>query len=62
MPSDWRKAYEAAIGELDPAKIRDRCSVARRAIVDRVIELATADKVNESAATEGEELREASAI
>jgi len=40
MPTDWRMRYDSALGELDPAKVSDACDLARRAINDRVVELA----------------------
>ena len=41
MPTDWRMRYDSALGERDPAKVSDTCDLARRAINDRVLELAT---------------------
>ena len=40
MPTDWRMRYDSALGERDPAKVSDACDLARRAINDRVLELA----------------------
>jgi hypothetical protein len=39
MPTDWRAAYEAALGERDPAKLADACERARMLINDRGLEL-----------------------
>ena len=40
MPTDWRMRYDSALGEREPAKVSDACDLARRAINDRVLELA----------------------
>jgi hypothetical protein len=40
MPTDWRMRYDSALGERDPAQVSDACDLARRAINDRVLELA----------------------
>jgi hypothetical protein len=40
MPTDWRMRYDSALGERDPAQVSDACDHARRAINDRVLELA----------------------
>jgi hypothetical protein len=41
MPTDWRMRYDSALGQHDPAKVSDACDLARRAINDCVLELAT---------------------
>ncbi len=33
----WRRLYELALHEQDPAKVLDACEVARRAINDRLL-------------------------
>jgi hypothetical protein len=40
MSTDWRMRYDSALGERDPAKVSDACDLARRAINDRVFDLA----------------------
>jgi len=40
MPTDWQMRYDSALGECDPARVSDACDLARRAINDRVLELA----------------------
>lgn len=40
MPTDWRMRYDSALGEREPAQVSDACDLARRAINDRVLELA----------------------
>ena len=39
MPTDWRAAYESALGERDPAKLGDACERARILINDHALEL-----------------------
>jgi len=41
MPTDWRMRYDSALGEREPARVSDACDLARRAINDRVLEVAT---------------------
>ena len=36
---DWKELYQLAVIELDPAKLSDRISDARNAILDRIQEL-----------------------
>ena len=46
MPTDWRNRYDSALGQRDPAKVSDACDLARRAINDRVLELAHAGPID----------------
>ena len=40
MPTDWRRLYEAALDENDPAKVAEACERAQRAINDQELALA----------------------
>ena len=43
MPTDWRRLYEAALHENDPAKITEVCECARRAINEHELTLTHED-------------------
>ena len=45
--SNWHKLYEAAILELDLAKLSSRIEKAKKAIYTRIVELASSDQKSE---------------
>ena len=59
MSVDWKVLYRAALQELDPKKVGEVCERARRAINDRVTELAAEPTAAKEKEDERERLMEA---
>jgi len=59
MSVDWEALYRAALQELDADKVREACECARRAINDRVTELAAQPNTAKEKEEERERLMEA---
>lgn len=49
MSPDWQSAYQAALKEVEPAKVRAACEKARRRINDRALEIGAEMKALEEA-------------
>lgn len=58
MRTRWINLYLAALREQDPAKIPDLCDQARRAINDRVLQIATQPQCNPERTALEEALRQ----
>ena len=44
MHTDWKRPYDDAVQERNPVRIPALCDLARRAIHDRMLELASANR------------------